>query len=167
MRSMSQGPTDSETAVRSRQTIVLQALAARLGRGDQLLPADVMARMTDELERRVDREAVTRAWEEQGQREPTAWRGETARMSRRSRGRDVRHLSILDHAQNDLVKLDSLTREEVNVEIDALAFDPLPRGADALHGFKDDHVALHVGDWRLIYRVHPDSVVVVAITGYE
>lgn len=167
MRSMTHAPTETEAEVRARQTIVLQALASRLKRGDQLVPADLMARVIDELEQRIDHEAVTKAWAEQGPRDPKAWRGESARMSRRSRGRDVRHLSILDHAENDLVKLDTLVREEVSVEIDALAFDPLPRGAEALHGFKDDHVSLHVGERRLIYRVQPESVVVVAITGYE
>lgn len=164
---MTTPPTETEADVRARQTLVLRTLASRLSRGDQLLPADVMGRVTAELELRIDEEAVSRAWANQGSRIPNSWRGETARASRRSRGRDVRQVWILEGAENDLEKLDAATREELGIEIDALAFDPIPRGAAALHGRKDDHVSLHVGNWRLIYKVQPESVVVVAVTSYE
>ncbi|HRI63998.1 MAG TPA: hypothetical protein PK156_07160 [Polyangium sp.] len=164
---MTTAPTESEADVRVRQTLVLHALASRLSRGDQILPADIMSRLTEELELRIDEEAVTAAWGRQGDRSPNAWRGEAARATRRSRGRDARQVRILEHAQHELEQLDDATREDVSVEIDALAFDPLPRGAAALHGRKDDHVSLHVGHHRLIYKVQPESILVVAITKYE
>ncbi len=167
MREMNTSPVETEAEVRVRQTLALQTLASRLTRGDQLLPADLMVRLNEELELRVDEEAITNAWAEQGSAKINPWRGETARASRRSRGRDVRQVSILERAIRDLEKLDATTKEEMGVEIDALAFDPLPRGASALHGRKDDHVYLHVGDRRLLYKVHPESIIVVAITSHE
>jgi hypothetical protein len=77
---------ESEDNVRIRQTLVLRTLALRLANGDPMLPADVMGRLTEELEYRVDEEAVTKAWAEQASRNPNPWRGERARESRRSRG---------------------------------------------------------------------------------
>ena len=161
---MTTAHVETEADVRVRQTLVLRALASRLTCGDHLLPADIMARIAEELELRIDEEAVSSAWAEQGNRSPNAWRGETARASRRSRGRDAREIRILERAVHDLEKLDAATREEMSVEIDALAFDPLPRGAAAMHRRKDDHVYLRIGEWRLLYKVQPHSVVVVALT---
>lgn len=132
-----------------------------------MLPADVMGRLTEELELRVDEEAVTKAWAEQESRNPNPWRGERARESRRSRGRDVRQVWILARAERDLEGCDAQTREDVSLEIDALAFDPLPRGAAALHRRKDDHMGLHIGNRRLLYKVQPDIITIVAVTSYE
>ncbi len=161
---MTTAPVETEADVRVRQTLVLRTLAARLTEGDQLLPADLMVRIAEELELRIDEDAVSSAWAEHGVQSPKSWRGETARASRRSRGRDVREIWILERALHDLEKLDTTTREEMSVEIDALAFDPLPRGAAAMHRRKDDHVYLRVEQWRLLYKVQPHSVTVVAIT---
>jgi mRNA-degrading endonuclease RelE of RelBE toxin-antitoxin system len=164
---MNTPPVETEADVRVRQLSVLQALATRMSRGDQLLPADLMARVTEELELRIDEEAVCAAWAEQGSRLPSPWRGEVARASRRARGRDVREVSTLDRAEKDIQKLDATSREEMALEIDALAFDPLPRGSAALHRRKDDHMQLRVGKRRLLYKVQPYSVVIVAITSDE
>lgn len=59
--------------VRAAQERVLLDLAARLGRGDPLLPSDVMAPLLAELEQRIDEEAVAEAWELQGDEEATPW----------------------------------------------------------------------------------------------
>lgn len=164
---MSTTAVETEADVRARQTRILQVCAARLARGDQLLPADMVSRLGEELALRIDSEAIAQAWASQSGRSPNPWRGETARASRRSRGRDAREIWILERAQRDLEKLDTAAREEVSIEIDALAFDPLPRGAGALHGRQDDHVCLHLGERRLLYKVQTHSVVVVAVTSYE
>jgi mRNA-degrading endonuclease RelE of RelBE toxin-antitoxin system len=161
---MTTSPAETEDDVRVRQTLVLRTLGTRLSQGDQLLPADLMGRIAEELELRIDEEAVSSAWSGQDARTPLPWRGEAARASRRSRGRDVREIWILERVVQDLEKLDIATREEMSIEIDALAFDPLPRGAAGLHGRKDDHVSLRVGNRRLLYKVQPHSVIVVAIT---
>lgn len=164
---MTTPPVESEEDVRVRQTLVLRTLASRLSQGDQILPADVMSRLAEELELRVDEEAVAKAWAEQGTNSPHAWRGERARESRRSRGRDVRQIWILARAERDLEAFDAQTRDDVSLEIDALAFDPLPRGAAALHGRKDDHMGLHIGVHRLLYKVQADVITIVAVTSYE
>lgn len=158
---------DTEADVRARQTRILQVLASRLTRGDQLLPADLIGRLSEELELRIDEDAIAAAWATQGNTSPHPWRGEAARASRRARGRDVREVWILEHAEKNLESLEPQAREEIGIEIDALAFDPLPRGAAALHGRKDDHVYLRVGDRRLLYKVLHSSVIVVAVTSYE
>lgn len=155
---------ETEADVRVRQTRILQALATRMSRGEELLPADLMSRVAEELELRIDEEAVAAAWAEQGARPPRPWRGETARASRRARGRDVREMWMLERAERDLDKLDAATREEIALEIDALAFDPAPRGSSALHRRKDDHMQLRIGARRLLYKVQPHSIVVVAVT---
>lgn len=164
---MTTAPVETEADVRVRQTLVLRTLATRLTAGDQILPADLMVRIAEELELRIDEEAVTEAWAEQGTQSPQSWRGETARANSRSQGQDVREVWILERALHDLEKLGATTREAVSVEIDGLAFDPLPRGAAAMHRRKDDHVYLHVEEWRLLYKVQPTSLVVVAITRVE
>lgn len=164
---MNAPPVETEADVRARQTRILQIFASRLALGDPLLPADVMSHLAEELALRIDEEAVSSAWTEQGTRGPRAWRGETARANRRARGRDVREVWILERAQKDLERLDVAMREEISVEIDALAWDPVPRGATALHGRKDDHVCLHIGERRLVYKVQPHSVTIVAVTSYE
>jgi hypothetical protein len=46
--------------VRAVQERILLDLAARLGRGDPLLPTDVMAPLLEELEQRIDEEAVAK-----------------------------------------------------------------------------------------------------------
>lgn len=154
----------SPRAVRERQVKILEALSQRLSRGEELLPADLMARIAEELESRSAVEAVTKAWAEQGTALPNPWRGEAARASRRARGRDVREIQILASPEKALEALDDATWEEIAVEIDALAFDPSPRGALGLHGKKDDHVELRVGEWRLFYTVRANLITVVAVT---
>lgn len=59
--------------MRATQERILLDLAARLGRGDPLLPSDVMAPLLEELEARIDEEAVAEAWEVQGEEEPAPW----------------------------------------------------------------------------------------------
>jgi len=163
---MTTTPVETEADVRVRQTRILQAFASRLAQGDQLLPADLVRRLGDELEERIDDEAISSAWTDQGERSPTGWRGETARASRRARGRETREVWILERAQKNLEALDDEKREEISVEVDVLAFDPLPRGSEALHGRKDDHMCLHIGEHRLLYKMQTNSIVVVALTSY-
>lgn len=79
----------------------------------------------------------------------------------------MRQIWILARAERDLEAFDAQTRDDVSLEIDALAFDPLPRGAAALHGRKDDHMGLHIGVHRLLYKVQADVITIVAVTSYE
>jgi len=67
---------------RAFQASVLLEMARRLGRGDPPLPTDVIAAVVDELEGRVDGEAVTEAWALQGSEEGTPWESVRARALR-------------------------------------------------------------------------------------
>ncbi|MDI3291203.1 hypothetical protein [Polyangium sp. 15x6] len=151
--------------VRAAQAEVLSALAERLSKGDAPLPAELVAKLAEELALRIDDEAITAAWAEQGNEEPVSWRGNAARASRRGRGRDVRDIELLARAVRDLEALGPAEREELSLEIDALAFDPVPRGVMALHGRKDGHLQNRMGARRLLYKVQGMLVTVVAITG--
>jgi mRNA interferase RelE/StbE len=46
--------------------------------------------------------------------------------------------------------------------IDALALDPRPPGALKLTGY-DDLYRVRVGDWRIIYAIHDDVLIVVIV----
>ncbi|MDC0741353.1 type II toxin-antitoxin system RelE family toxin [Polyangium mundeleinium] len=156
--------TRGDEDVRAAQAQVLSALAGRLSKGDALLPADFVAKLAEELALRIDDEAISAAWAEQGREEPVTWRGSAARSSRRGRGRDVRDIELFARAVRDLEALGPAEREEISLEIDALAFDPVPRGVMALHGRKDGHLQNRMGGRRLLYKVQGMLVTVVAIT---
>lgn len=156
--------TRGDEDVRVAQAELLTALAGRLSKGDAPLPGDLMAKLAEELALRIDDEAITEAWAEYEREEPTPWRGSAARASRRGRGRDVRDIELLVRAVRDLEALGPAEREDVSLEIDALAFDPVPRGVTALHSRKDGHLQNRIGARRLLYKVQGTLVTVVAIT---
>jgi hypothetical protein len=56
------------------QAKMLRQLAERLERGDPPLPTDAFNPLADELELRIDEQAVAEAWREQGDDEPDAWK---------------------------------------------------------------------------------------------
>ena len=47
-------------------------------------------------------------------------------------------------------------------EIEGLAFDPRPPGCKKLVGFHD-HYRVRVGDWRIIYTIQDDVLVVLVV----
>lgn len=154
---------DVHEATREKQIKLLSALAKRLADGDEVLPADLMVQLGDELTTRIAQEAITKAWNAQAGAPTLPWRGEAARTARRNRGRDVAEIQILSAALQTLEKLETTAREEIALEIDALAFDPSPRGATGLF-HKSDHIQLAVGNHHLLYTVQNNVITVVAIT---
>ena len=56
------------------QARMLREMAERLDADDPPLPDDVFNPLADELELRVDEQAVTEAWAEQGDAEPEPWK---------------------------------------------------------------------------------------------
>ena len=65
-------------------------------------------------------------------------------------------------ALRQLASLDAPTRRRVARRIEALGTDPLPRGAEMLQG-GDGETRIRVGDWRVIYVVRHDKLVVLVI----
>jgi mRNA interferase RelE/StbE len=65
-------------------------------------------------------------------------------------------------AQRQYDALDRPVRKRLNRDIEALAKDPRPPGSIRLaggHGL----LRIRVGDWRVIYEVHDDEVLVLVV----
>jgi mRNA interferase RelE/StbE len=65
-------------------------------------------------------------------------------------------------ARRQLASLDALTQRRVARRIEALGTDPRPAGAEMLTG-GDGEARIRVGDWRVIYIVRHDKLVVIVI----
>ena len=65
-------------------------------------------------------------------------------------------------ALRQLAALDAPTRRRVAGRIEALGSDPRPAGAEMLKG-GDGETRIRVGDWRIIYVVRHDELVVLVI----
>jgi mRNA-degrading endonuclease RelE of RelBE toxin-antitoxin system len=119
-----------------------------------------MAQIIDELEQRIDADAVAESWELEGRDiPPLQWDPDgDARVP------GIRSVAISRRAARDLVALERAERDAVMRAIDALAHDASPRGAVALHGRARGHVQHRVGQSRLLYCVRAETVLVVAVT---
>ena len=65
-------------------------------------------------------------------------------------------------AQRDLTALDAPTRRRIAHRIEALATAPRPLGAEMLAGGEGE-LRIRVGDWRVIYRVRDDELLILVI----
>ena len=65
-------------------------------------------------------------------------------------------------ARRQLASLDPPTRRRIARRIEALGTDPRPPGAETLKGGEGE-LRIRVGDWRVIYVVHGDELLVLVI----
>jgi len=65
-------------------------------------------------------------------------------------------------AQRQLATLDPPTRRRIAQRIEGLGTDPRPPGAEMLKGGEGE-LRVRVGDWRVIYAVHDDKLLVLVI----
>jgi mRNA interferase RelE/StbE len=65
-------------------------------------------------------------------------------------------------AEKDFRGLSPEIRRRLASKIDALAIDPRPRGVKILAG-SEDIFRLRVGDYRILYRILDDRLVVVLV----
>jgi mRNA-degrading endonuclease RelE of RelBE toxin-antitoxin system len=145
---------------REEQARIFRDLAERLERGEPPMSADLIAPLVDELELRIDERAVDEAWTEE--EEGSDSRHEPAT---RSRGVPVqRAIALLKRAERDLMALDPSERAALSRGIQALATEPLPRTARALHGRAERHMQQRMGKYRLLYSVREEVILLVAIT---
>lgn len=72
-------------------------------------------------------------------------------------------VSILPEALRTLTKLDEGVRRRVAAKIDQLAENPRPSGAKALQGDRKGYLRIRVGDWRVVYRVEDDKLLVLVV----
>jgi mRNA-degrading endonuclease RelE of RelBE toxin-antitoxin system len=149
-----------DQATRAAQVRILRELLARLERGDSLLPTDLLAPLVEELEQRIDEEAIVEAWALEGRAPPRSADG--AKRTRSSMSR--RHVFVFKRASRDLSALGAEERSSLERAIGELSLAPLPRGAGGLHGRAEGHVQHRVGGRRILYHLQDDSVLVVAIT---
>jgi mRNA interferase RelE/StbE len=65
-------------------------------------------------------------------------------------------------AEKDLQRLPASVVERVQAAILDLAADPRPRGSKKLKGY-DDTWRIRVGDYRVLYEIHEELVVVLIV----
>ena len=70
---------------------------------------------------------------------------------------------VLPAARKALRKLDSTARERIGTKIDRLARNPRPSGCKKLEG-GDELYRIRVGDFRVIYRIEDEVLVVAVVT---
>jgi mRNA interferase RelE/StbE len=68
-------------------------------------------------------------------------------------------VEILKGALKQLKKLSPELRERIQLKIDDLAIEPRPNGVKKLKG-KDESYRIRVGDYRLIYDIYDDVLLV-------
>ena len=71
-------------------------------------------------------------------------------------------IAVTPAAQQQLAGLDPPTRRRVANRIEALATVPRPPGAEMLAGGEGE-LRFRVGDWRVIYRVQDDKLLILVI----
>jgi mRNA interferase RelE/StbE len=73
-------------------------------------------------------------------------------------------VTILPSALRALQSLPRNVRERIREKIDLLAENPRPPGIKALQGSQKGFLRLRVGDYRVLYRVEDDRLLVVVVT---
>lgn len=71
-------------------------------------------------------------------------------------------IEIRPAAMRALRKIDPPHKARIQAAISLLAVDPRPPGAKALQG--RDGLRVRVGDYRIIYSIHDDVLLVVVVT---
>lgn len=72
------------------------------------------------------------------------------------------HIEITRDALKTLAKLDKPVRRRLQAAIDRLADQPRPAGVVALKD-RPGLFRLRVGDWRVVYRIEDDRLVVIVV----
>jgi mRNA interferase RelE/StbE len=70
-------------------------------------------------------------------------------------------------AQKDLRKLAPKQRNKIVAQVEALAEDPFPPGRKKLKGQHGDYWRIRVGDYRVIYEVEQDDLVVLVLRALD
>ena len=71
-------------------------------------------------------------------------------------------VKVLPAAQKQIRRLDPQIRRRVVQAIDKLTEDPRPLGVDKIAGSEAEW-RVRVGDWRVIYEIHDDVLVVTVV----
>jgi mRNA interferase RelE/StbE len=71
-------------------------------------------------------------------------------------------LEFTTSALRELNNLDSQVRQRITTKITGLRDDPFPSSTKKLQGLPN-HFRIRVGDYRIVYRVDGDRVIVVIV----
>ena len=74
---------------------------------------------------------------------------------------------LSSRAQKDLRKLAARQRDRLVAQIQALADDPFPPGRKKLKGMRGDYWRVRVGDYRILYEVEQDELVVLILRALD
>ena len=72
-------------------------------------------------------------------------------------------VTILPAALRVLRSLPQNVRTRIRGEIDSLAENPRPHGVKSLQGSQKGYLRVRVGDYRIIYRIEDDRLLVVVV----
>lgn len=72
-------------------------------------------------------------------------------------------VQILKRAEKDLAALPQQDRLRIAARIDTLARSPRPNGSEPLKGELSDCWKFRVGDYRVVYQIQDDVLVVVVV----
>ncbi|CAA9326562.1 RelE/StbE replicon stabilization toxin [uncultured Leptolyngbya sp.] len=72
------------------------------------------------------------------------------------------HIEFLPTARKELASLPKQIQKRIAAKVNSLEFNPRPAGAKALKNGAG-RLRLRVGDYRIIYRVEDDRLVVLVI----
>lgn len=72
-------------------------------------------------------------------------------------------VTILPAALRVLRSLPRNIRTRIRGEIDSLAENPRPHGVKSLQGSQKGYLRVRVGDYRIIYRIEDDRLLVVVV----
>jgi mRNA interferase RelE/StbE len=72
-------------------------------------------------------------------------------------------IEVLPAGARALKKLEPRVAARLSGAIDALADEPRPHGVKKLEGAKDLY-RVRVGQYRIIYQIHDDKLVIVVVT---
>jgi len=72
-------------------------------------------------------------------------------------------IEFLASAQKQFSKLPAKERKRIDQKILALAEDPRPPGAVAMKGSKKGLLRIRVGNYRVIYTIEDDRLIVVVV----
>jgi mRNA interferase RelE/StbE len=73
-------------------------------------------------------------------------------------------ITTLPSALRALQSFPRNVRERIYEKIDSLAENPRPPGIKALQGSQKGYLRLRVGDYRILYRIEDDRLLVVVVT---
>ena len=78
--------------------------------------------------------------------------------------RGPREVVLLERAKRDLLDIQAVERRMLATSLDRLAMDALPRGVEVVEGrFRDHHLRIRVGRFRVLYQVEEGLLTVVAV----